>query len=155
VQERERRDVFVRRASLDRFQKTLAPELGEAERTPIKGFDLAWVSKARIFPRRAAQRVLARFIDRVDAAAIAETFALAARSGSEWTDDELCVFLLGGNVAASRELADAVAEQRKRPPRGVAGRITVVPIDVRDWSALVPQDAPDFARAVAKRIKER
>lgn len=153
VHERERRDAFIRRASLDRFRKTLDLEFGTYECPPVRGFELACISKPRLFPRRASLRLLARFVESLDGSAIAETIALAVRTGSVWTSDELCVFLLGAIVASPRELAEAIAEHRKKPPRGVSGRITVVPIDVREWNALIPQDAPPIARALATRLK--
>lgn len=152
VQDRERRDVVIRRAAMERFERGLAIELGTYERPAVHGFDLACLSKPRFFPRRAAPRVLGRFVTRLDARAVAETLALVVRAGPAWTSEELIVFLMATDLAPARELADAIAVHRRRP-RGIAGRITVVPLDVRDWTALMPQDAPEVARSLVARLK--
>lgn len=154
TQERERRDLFLRRAALARFRRAVELEFGNFECPDVRGFDIACVSKPKLFGRRTLQRVLARFIDRVDGPAITETLALAAKAGSVWTAEELSVFVLGASLAPARELAEAIAEQRKRPPRGVAGRIVIVPVDARDWNALIPQDAPPLVRTLADRLKK-
>jgi hypothetical protein len=52
-------------------------------------------------------------------------------------DAPVCVFLLGLSLAPPRELAAAIAEQRRRSRR--LGPV-VVPVDARDWDALLPPD---------------
>ena len=44
-----------------------------------------------------------------------------------------------GGVVEGEELADAIASERRRSRR--AGPV-IVPVDVRNWTVLVPPDAP-------------
>jgi hypothetical protein len=59
---------------------------------------------------------------------------------------------MGSRVAPVKELADAIADLRKRT-RGQAA-ISVIPIDMRDWSAHVPADAPASCRNLLKRLRD-
>ena len=145
-QERTRRDEYVRRAVVDRFRQAVIAELGQADAPDVRGFDLAFVPRARLFSRQHPPRVLGRFVGRVDGAALSEVWMHAAA----WTKEEVCVFLMGSELATARELAEATAGQRDR----VKGRhIVVIPVDVRDWQALVPNAAPPLVRAVLARLR--
>jgi hypothetical protein len=56
---------------------------------------------------------------------------------------EVCVFLLGSLVAPPRELAEAIADQRRK---NRAAKVTMIPVDVRTWDAHVPIDTPAVCR---------
>lgn len=146
-QERTRRDEFVRRAAVNRFSQAVIGELGQADTAAVRGFDLAFVPRARLFSRQHHPRVLGRFVGRVDATTLAEAWTHAAA----WTKDEVCVFLMGSELAPARELAEATAGLRDRVRHR---HIVVVPVDARDWQALVPNAAPPFVRAVLTRLRK-
>lgn len=62
----------------------------------------------------------------MDAAAVAEAWTQA----DKWNvppGKDICVVLMGTSVAPQRELADAIAEQRRWPPRG--GKVTLIPVN--------------------------
>jgi curved DNA-binding protein CbpA len=150
--ERARRDEFVRKAAMERFRQALAGEFGPSYEQPVvNGFEITGVSKARMFSKRKS-RVLARFVARVDAPAITESWQLASKMPAE-PDSEVCVFLLASDIAPASELAEAIAEQRKRSHVSVGGRVVIVPLDARDWQALVPTDAPEVCKSLLTRLK--
>jgi hypothetical protein len=62
------------------------------------------------------------------------------------------VFLMGSRLAPAKELSAVIADLRKRTRGGVG--ISLIPIDVRDWSAHIPADVPDSCRNVLKRLRD-
>lgn len=144
--ERRDRDDFVRKATLDRFRRALA-EIGHVEELHARGFDLDFsVKSKKLFSRDSGQRIAAKVVPHVDRQAVQEAWAAAQR-----TTTPICVFLMGSGVAPVGELAETIGELRKRM-RGNAG-ISVIPIDVRDWSAHVPADAPQSCRNLLQRLR--
>jgi hypothetical protein len=89
--------------------------------------------------------LLGRFLSQVDGPAVTEAWTQAGK----WTEDDVCVFLLGSSLAPARELATAIAEQRRRSK----SKVTLIPVDARDWSAHVPTDAPDVVKALLARVR--
>jgi hypothetical protein len=81
----------------------------------------------------------------VDGSAVAETWVDAGK----WSGEEVCVFLLGSSLAPARELATAIAEQRKRSK----SKVTLIPVDARDWAAHMPTDAPDVAKSLLAKLR--
>jgi hypothetical protein len=63
--------------------------------------------------------------------------------------DETCIFLIGSSLAPSRELAAAIAEQRRK----TRTKVTLIPVDARDWDAHVPTDAPPVAKTLLARLR--
>lgn len=150
VEERASRDEFVRQATVSRFRQAFAHVAGaEYDEMPAHGFEFSWIPKAKLFARTRGPRILGRFVQRVDSAAVADAWAavkLVARAG-----EETCVILIGSELAPQRELADAIASQRRRPLRG--GDVTVIPVSARAWDALLPTDAPALARDLLARLR--
>jgi hypothetical protein len=147
--------AFVRRVAVARFRDAVVGALDSPDSVPARDFDVALESRPRrtLFRRGdLAVRVLGRFVPVVDASGVHETWPLAVRVGPP-ADGALCVFLLGGGLAPQRELAAAIAEQRRKQPRAVAG-LSLVPVDVRDWEALIPADAPEAARRIVERLRK-
>jgi hypothetical protein len=103
------------------------------------------VPKSKFLSKNKNPRLLGRFISRVDGPAVAETWSEAGK----WTSDEVCVLLLGSSLAPARELAAAIAEQRKRS----RCKVILIPVDARDWQAHMPTDAPDVAKNLLTRLK--
>jgi hypothetical protein len=64
----------------------------------------------------------------------------------------MCVFLMGNGLAPSKELAEAISDMRKKS-RG-AGGVSLIPVDVRDWSAYVPADAPEAGKSLLQKLRE-
>jgi hypothetical protein len=146
--ERRDRDDFVRKATLSRFRQALSAEMGNVEELPARGFDLDVATKTKkLFSRDSSQRIAAKIVAHVDKMAVQDVWNAAQRAATP-----ICVFLMGSRVAPVKELADAIADLRKRT-RGQAA-ISVIPIDMRDWSAHVPADAPASCRNLLKRLRD-
>ena len=148
--ERRDRDTFVKRATLGRFRQAVAAELGQVEEFTGKTFDFDCATKAKgLFSRNGAQRFAMKWVPHVDRAAVQDAWIAAGqKSGAP-----VCIFLMGNTVAPAAELGDAIAEMRKKS-RGPAA-ITIIPVDVRDWSAHVPGDAPAACKKVLQRLREK
>jgi curved DNA-binding protein CbpA len=148
TQERTTRDEWLLKAAIGRFRQALAAVGGSYEESPVRGFDVACVPKSKLFGGGKRPRLLGRFVTRVDGAAVAEAWTQAAKWGAT-SGDEICVFLTGTSLAPARELADAIAEQRRR----TRSKVTLIPVDARDWQAHMPTDAPDLAKTILTRLK--
>jgi curved DNA-binding protein CbpA len=151
AQEQASRDRFVRRATMDRFRQAFVQVAGAThDEAQVLGFDFASSPKRKLFGRSKGPRLLGRFVSRVDARSVAEAWTQAGR----WTvpaGDEICVILMGTAVATARELADAIAEQRRRPARG--GRVTLIPVNSSVWDAHMPTDAPAVAKDLLANLR--
>ena len=153
-QERLSRDEFVRTATISRFRHALGLAGPDYDEAKARGFDIAWAPKPKLFGRGRAKgpRLLGQCISRVDGAAVADAWARAGRWGdAEPGSDEICVILMGSSMAPPEELAKSIAEQRRKT-RG--RRITLIPIDARNWDAHVPTDAPTLAKGLLARLRE-
>jgi curved DNA-binding protein CbpA len=144
-EERATRDEYMRKATLSRLKQAMSAVAGGYDRAELRGFELAFVPKSKLFGRSKDPRLLGRFLSNVDGPAVADTWIQAGK----WTTDDVCVFLLGSALAPPRELATAIADQRKRS----RSKVTLIPIDARDWTAHVPTDAPDIAKTLLARLK--
>jgi curved DNA-binding protein CbpA len=149
TKERASRDQFVRKATMDRIRQALVLIGSDYNETQVRGFDLALTPKPKLFGGGKRPRVLGRFVEPVNGAAVAEAWAMAIRGIPELKDD-LCLLLLGSSVAPPRELAEAIAEQRRKSRNA---KIIVIPIDVRTWDAHMPVDAPGVCRDLLARLK--
>jgi len=147
--ERRDRDSFVKLATVGRFRQAVAAELGPVEESTSRGFDFDCATKAKgLFARGVAQRLAVKVVPHVDRAAVQEAWVAAAqKSGAP-----VCVFLMGNTVAPVTELGDAIADMKKKSRGPVS--ITIIPVDVRDWSAHVPAGAPAAGKKVLKRLRE-
>ena len=146
-QERSTRDEWFLKAALGRFRQSLSAVAGSYDESPLRGFDVACVPKPKLFGGK-KPRLLGRFVGRLDGAAVTDAWTGAAKWGAT-SGDEICVFLMGTSLAPARELADAIAELRRR----TRSRVTLIPVDARDWQAHVPTDASDLAKNILARLK--
>jgi curved DNA-binding protein CbpA len=147
--ERRDRDSFVKNASVGKFRQAVAAEMGPFEESQAKSFDFDCATKPTgLFSRSGGHRFVLKFVPRVDRAAVQEAWIAAAPRSSL----PVCVFLLGNGVAPVAELAQAIADMRKKS-RSATG-ISIIPVDVRDWSAHVPADAPAACKRVLQRLRE-
>ena len=115
------------------------------------GFDAAYQLKGRKGLFRGSEpsvRIVVRLVPIVDAACAEACWPAALRLG--WTGDVVCVLMLGSEMASSRELADAVAALRRKS-RGIPP--VLIPVDIRDWHALVPPETPAAVRTLLARLR--
>ncbi len=147
--ERRDRDSFVRQATVGRFRQAVAAEIGHVEESSAKSFDFDCATKAKgLFSRNGAQRFAVKVVPHVDRAAVQEAWIAASQKSGV----PVCVFLMGNSVAPAAELGQAIADMRKKSREPAA--ITIIPVDVRDWSAHVPADAPVACKRVLQRLRE-
>jgi hypothetical protein len=142
----------VKKATLARLRDAVEAVFGESTQVPVTGFDAAFTIGARrgLFRKGDPEIVLlARVVPEVNPAAIEEAWPLAMRAPHGGAP--ACLMLLGSGLAPSRELAASIAlmRRRSRSPGPV-----VIPVDVRDWEALFPAEAPVSCRSVIDRLKQ-
>lgn len=142
---------FVSRAALGRFRAALDAECPGSQAYAVQGFDLGCLPRGSFFSFKLPPRLLARQTPAVTAATVSETAALLSRVKKD-TQRDLCVFLLGQELARPSELAPAVADLRRRVT-GAGGTVFVVPVSIEDWRAHMPSDAPALVRTILTRLK--
>ena len=147
-------DDLVKRAATMKLRQAAHQALGACEVPPTAGFELAWRPTRRRLWRAPSRWILARFVARVDADAIVSNWTTAERLWHETGGHAVCVMLLGSAVAPAAELARAVAARRRlSPPGSPRRRVTVVTVDMRDWSVHLPNDAPRAVKALVGRLQ--
>ena len=149
TQERASRDEFVRKATVARIRQALDAQ-GGYEETQVRGFDLSFTPKARLFVRNTGPRLLARCVSIVDPKAVADTWAEVGKLNLS-SGQEVCVLLMGSTMASPRALAEAIADLRRR--RFPGKKPILIPIDARNWDAHMPFDAPPVAKELLARLK--
>ena len=146
-QERATGAAYVKKALVGRFRKALDAVARDYDLADVRGFDIACSPKAGFFGKSKGPRLLARYVDRVDADSIADAWGNAAKAVPS---DEVCVFLMGSAMAPASELATAINDQRRRTR---SAKVTLIPVDARDWDAKVPTDAPPIAKTLVTRLR--
>ena len=144
--------VFVRKATINRMADVMAALAATSEVAGDGAFDAIFVMRPKraLFQRSdAAVRVAVKVVERVDAGAIEATWPLAVKLRT--SDAVPCVLLCGSGLAAPRELAAAIAEQRRKTRQAMPP--IVIPVDTRDWEALLPPDTPVPVRKLLERLK--
>jgi hypothetical protein len=135
-----------------RFRHAVNQEFGQCEETPLQGFDVVCIPPKRGFFRRSVPpRMLGRFVAQVDAVSVQESWAMASRMKRDDRRD-LCVFIMGPAVAPTGELGRAIAEQRCKP-KSAGGKLVMVPVSTKTWSAHIPNDAPPVVKALLTRLQ--
>jgi curved DNA-binding protein CbpA len=150
-QDRAGASQLIFKASVMRFRQALTAEFGKYDEPRVDPFQVACVSKPGFLEFKTPPCVLGRFVEQVDAASVTESWAAAARMKKDGQHD-LVVFVMGPAVAATGELAAAISEQRRKPIPG-GGKVILVPVNTRTWSAHVPNDAPALVKALLERLK--
>jgi curved DNA-binding protein CbpA len=147
--ERDRRDEFVREATINRLRNAIEAVDSSYDELQVRGFDIAWAPKNKLFGRGRGPRLLGRFVTRVDRDAVVDAWTQAGKTGGSGREEK-CVLLMGSAVAPAGELALAIAEQRRRR-RGA--KLTLIPVDARSWEAHMPVDAPRIAKTLIARLR--
>lgn len=152
---RANRDFIMLRAVVDQVRHAVADTMGASDEGAVPGFDLVLVPRGGGGLLRSAvpTRVLARFAPIVDAALASEMWSAAARSRLHLTGAPLCVLLIGRTLAPAADIVQAVERQRARQIPGTPKDLVIVPVDVRDWTARVPADAPEPVRRLVTRLQ--
>jgi DnaJ-like protein len=143
---------FVRKATMARVREAVETVTGGSDAAAPAGFDAAFVMKPRrgLFQKSEAPvHVLVRIADCVDGAAIGEVWPVALRMGKP--DVIVCVLLLGASLSSAGDLAAAIAEQRRKSRQAAVPLL--VPVDTRDWDALIPPETPATVRKLLDRLK--
>jgi len=144
-------DELMRRAAVARFQNALKGEFGSYDQVAVPGFEVAVLPTPKFWSLRLPPRVLAKIVSIVNGEGVADAWQQASRMKKDVQRD-LCVFLMGPTLASATELALAIGEQRKRPMLA-GGKLVLIPVNTRDWSAHVPTDAPDVCKSLLTRLK--
>jgi hypothetical protein len=146
------RDALLKRAALSRLSRLFGQAFSASECPAVADFDLSCLSKPHLFGRsRSRPWLLAKFVSRLDGAVVHEVWAQAVRANAVHKA-EVFVFVLTGDLAPQQELAAAIAANRQLADPG--RRITIVPVDVRDWRAWIPKNAHPAVKSLAARLKE-
>ena len=151
AEERNTKDEYVRKATLGRIRKIVRDELGSIAEIQVRGFDLVFTTgaRSRLFgSRQPVPNFFVRLVRDVNGAAIRETWSMAQRARGTETG-EACVALLGP-VTSVREVADAVSRLKHRSGR--PSSLLLVPVDIRDWSAQVPDNAPKICKVILQKL---
>ncbi|MEQ1573346.1 MAG: DnaJ domain-containing protein [Vicinamibacterales bacterium] len=139
----------VRRAAINRLRHAVNGAVETFEEPPMEGFEVVCVPTKSFWALKSLPRLVGRFVPFVDVAAVREAFALARRAPKDSRD--VCIFLLGAVTAPATELAEAIAEQRRKPtPSG--GKLTLIFVDTRTWKARVPEDAPPIVASLLAKL---
>jgi DnaJ-domain-containing protein 1 len=143
---------LVRKAAVFRFRQALQAAFGFCEEAATEGFELVCApSKAR-FWSKLPPRVYVRFVSYVDGAAVGEGLRMVLRPLDKDYDRGRCLFVIGPHVAPARELALAIAKERRKS--AVAGlSVTIVPVNTRTWAAYMPHDAPSAVRSLISLLR--
>lgn len=154
AEERADRDVILRRAIAARVHATVEVLYGKVETPTVRGFDLAMVpvAKAR-FLGTPPPRVLVKVVGLADAAAITDAWNTASRARVHVGKSPVVVLLFSRLIAPANELSkgwDTAARQRKAPDS--PEELTVMVVDVADWSCRLPSNPSAAARKLAAQI---
>ncbi|HUF23678.1 MAG TPA: J domain-containing protein [Vicinamibacterales bacterium] len=142
--------TFVRRMAINKIRNAIERALEGVTSMPAPGFEAGYLVKGKrsLFGKAVPERVLTAYVGSVTAGAVTSLGqqALAARGAVT----ALTVFALGESVGPAPEISSAVTALKRRAPAGVT--LSVVPLNVRDWSAMMPKDASANARSVIAQL---
>jgi hypothetical protein len=140
----------MRRAALSRFRAAVEKAVEGVTSMPARGFEASYLvsGKRALFGKPLPERIMTSYIGNVTALEVSNLGQQALASRGEAT--AVTVFALGDKFGSGPEISAAIAGLRKKVPAGVA--LVVVPIDVRDWTAMMPKDASANARAIVAQL---
>jgi hypothetical protein len=152
--ERADRDIILRRAIAARAHAAVEALYGKCETPVVRDFDITMVPLAKPrFLGAPPPRVLVRVVGLANAAAIAEAYTAAARARVHEGKSPVVVLLFSRRIADQTELSkawDTLARQPKAP--AAPGEVTVIPVDVADWSCRLPPNSSAAVRKLADQI---
>lgn len=146
-------DTFVRRMAMTKFRDAIEKSLEGVTSMPARGFEASYLVKGKrtLFGKPVPERMLTAYVGHVTPEEVANLGhqALASRGAAT----AVTVFALGETLAPAAEISTAISSLRRKTPAGVT--LSVVPVDVRDWTPLMPKDATPNARAVIAQLNAR
>jgi curved DNA-binding protein CbpA len=151
--ERADRDVILRRAIAARVHASVEAHYGKVETPTVRDFDLVMVPIAKPrFLGAPPPRVLIRVVNLANGAAIIEAFTGASRARLHAGKSAIVVLVFSRRIADQQELSKAweAVAQRKIPDG--PDDVTVIVVDVADWSCRLPPNCSAAARQVADHI---
>ena len=149
--ERADRDQILNRAIAARVLSTVEAAYGKCDTPAVRGFDLAVVPQARPgFLGKAPPRVLVRVVDVADAAAMTDSVSAASRARLHAGKAPVIALLFSRRIAAQTELSKGWTAVARRPD--ATADLTVIIVDVADWSCRLPPDCSNAARKLADQI---
>ena len=136
--------------SLTRFRDAIERALDGVTSMPARGFEASYLVKGKrsLFGKVVPERMLTAYVGNITADQVSTLGqqALAARGSAT----AVTVFALGDTLGSAADLSSAVTSLRRKAPAGVT--LIVVPVDVRDWTPMMPKDASPNARAVIRQL---
>lgn len=147
AKERATVDQFVRHATMGRLRQALDAIGGGYDESQVRPFDIAWTPKRKLFAAAKGPRLVARIVPRVDGEAVAEAWTHAAKWAA---GEDVCVLLIGSALASAEDLAKAITEQRRKLR---SAKVSLVPVDARDWDAHLPHDTPAVCKNLLTRLR--
>ena len=151
--ERAGRDQILRRALAGRVHQIAEEMYGELQSPKVRGFDIALVPTAKPrFLGSPPPRVLVKVLDQVDAAAVTEAFANAARAHVHAGKSPVIVLLFARQIAPQGELLRAIERQRK--PADGPDEIAIIALDTDRWAARMPPNVSATVRKFVDRLKQ-
>lgn len=152
--ERADRDVILGRAIAARVLATVEGLYGTVETPTVRDFDLAMVPTAKPrFLGAPLPRVLIKVVDFANGAAITGAFTGASRARLHAGKSPIVVLVLSRRIADQRELSKAweSLSRGRKAPDGPAD-VSVIVVDVADWSCRLPPNCSAAGRKLADRI---
>ena len=117
------------------------------EELPACGFDFDCTARSRkLFSREESQRCR-KFVPQVDKVAVQDAWSAAQKAATP-----ICVFLMGSEWRPSGSCRTRLPSCGRNP--AVRPAFRCIPVDVRDWSAHIPADAPAACQDLIKRLRE-
>jgi hypothetical protein len=146
------RSDIVRRAALNRLRAALASAAPDSALTAVPGFDLAAVPRGKpsLFRRVTAPTILVRLAAVVDKDVVVDAYGDAMKARLDQTP--VVLLLAGDRLAPLGELAQAIDDHRRRHPQ-LADALLPVPLDIRDWTARIPANAPASVKSLVESLK--
>jgi hypothetical protein len=152
AQERAGRDDIMRRATVARVREVLQQVVGDCDMSPVRGFDLACVTRQRpsILRRTVPPSALVVLAPVIDGDVASEAWKNAVRAALPIKP--VALLLIGSSIAPAAELGRVIDAGRRKNP-AMQDVLFPVPVDLRDWSARIPANAPDSVRTLVERLK--
>jgi len=145
-------DALVRHAALGRLREAIRRELGPYEESPRAGFDLAVISgNGDLWRRRERTCVLVRLVAHLDAHSVRQAWTVAWHHEPDRAQC-VCVLVLGATASSPEELRPVVDDLRRRSV-SPSSALTVVPVDIRTWSACAPPNVPALVSNLLQRLR--
>jgi hypothetical protein len=103
-----------------------------------------------LFRKGTPLSVVVRLTPVIDAAAAAEAWRSVVKS--RLTQRPLALLLIGNELASTHEISQAIEEGRRKSPE-LADAVFPVAIDLRDWTARIPANAPNSVRGLIEKLR--